>query len=1192
MQDHIEDLVRGIFEYENAKLSLSEKKLELSIGMGQTASGSFRITSAPERRIRGRICTSTPRMKCGVREFDDSDIEVPYAFDSAGMEEGDVLKGEIAVISEAGEYILPFVVSVIHSVIRSSVGNIRNLFHFTNLAQADFSEAVKVFYSPDFKKIFINSDRTFYNIYKGLSTPAGSAANVEEFLISIHKKHPIHYSADDEVVIDDEGETAHEILVTKNGWGNVFVRVETDCEFLRPEKEALTDNDFLGNNCPFFCMIVREKLHAGNNYGNVFLRTPYQKIRIAFTVRQKETHRKGRDGYFQAQRLNFELTQRYISFRLREIGVSEWADQSMRLVQKLISMDDRNLSARLFQAQLLFSQNRPNEAKWILDHVKDGIDGNKTPAQLYGYYLYLRAMEAGDSAFAEEMAEEVYKLYVANRNKGRLLWILLYLDRKLASSPEKKLFMLEDQFEVGDTSPVLYIEGYRIFAAEPLLLVKMEAYEMQVIFWAVKHGLYQERIADQIAYLAGRAKHFEPILHKILIAYYEVFPKVELLTSICAHLMRGNRMGGEDFPWYEKAVEREVRLTRLYEYYLFSVPVTRKEELPRVIQMYFAYDCNMDYRRAAWLYENLIRHEEKNQEILRSYETQMERFAIKQIEKRHLNEDLAVVYRYMMRKDTVRKAFHENFTDFIFKHQLELSDGFSKFKSVIVVQAPLREEEKTPIVDGKAQIGIYGNDYEIFLESAEGNRYHEDLPCEIHALFRPSEFMEAMEQLEEASLGVSIYMSERKRHYVSIDEENNRFARNVAESPQIREEYKREIRQSLLHYYYDHDRIDELNTFLEGIRLDELYARERAEIAEFLVRLGRCQEACAVVQKYGVENIRSNVLLKLVSLVLNDSEAEYDEWLLSMAHTAFRAAKYDAAVLTYLMEYYKGTTKELRNLWKAAVNFDLDAHRLEERMLAQMLYTNSFLGEKQNIFASYVKGGGNTSIILAYLSYNAYEYFIRDSLMEDGFFEMLLDEYQRGEKLNDMCRLALIQYFSEGVSQNDVPALYTKDTASMVAEFIREFLSRGIVFGFFCAFSQEVEELEIYEDRVFVEYKALPDSKVVLHYVMEGDGGEEISYRQEEMQHMYGGIFSRQFILFFGDTLQYYITEEIQGKEHLTQSSIIEKNDIHMGGRETRYDVLNDMLIGRALQDDVSLIDLMEVYQKKEKAVSALFWLK
>lgn len=1193
LQDHIENLVKGIFEYETAKLHLSEKKLELSIEAGHPVAGSFEITSVREQRVKGRIFTSTPRMRCEVSEFDDFKVEVPYSFDCTGMEEGDVLKGEISIVSGAGEYTLPFVVSVLHGTVKSSVGNIKNLFHFTNLAQSDFNEAVKIFYSADFKRIFSSSDGSYYKIYRGLSVTKGLASNVEEFLVSIHKKSPVGFCAQEELVIDDvEKEDVYEIDLTRSGWGYVAVRVTAEGAFLRTEKTFLTDDDFLGNHCALRCMIDREKLHAGNNYGAVLLRSAHRELRIAITVKNKAAGSAARQKHLSWQKHLLILTQTYISFRLKEIGTTAWIKDSMRIVEKMLAAEEKSVSARLFQAQLLLTQNRLNEAKWILDHIESGFSLGEERPELYGYYLYLRALEAGDGTVTEEMSKKVHSLYNARRNSGRLLWVLMYLDEKLAAAPQKKLSMLEHQFETGSISPVLYLEAYRLYAENPLFLVKLEAYELQVLYWAVRHGLFQEDLMRQTAYLAGKVKHFEPILHKILTSYYMKTPLDEVLSAICMHLMRGNRTEEEDFPWYERAVIRELRLTRLYEYYLYSVPFSRREVLPKTIQMYFAYNCNADYKKTAWLYENLIRNGDRDPDILRSYEVQMEQFAIQQIELLHLDENLVCVYEYMLSKEAVRKVFREKLAYFVFKHRLKGEVPITRYKYLVIVQEQLRSETRIPLSSKDVYVDLYGSNYEVFLEDDEGRRFHDGICCELVPCFCVQDYDGMMVQMQNPPIGVSIYMSEGKRHYISIHEKNVRFVREVAESDEVREDYKREIRQNLLQYYYDHDCIQELDTFLGGIGMEDLYARERAEIIELMVRLGRHRESYEAVCRYGTENIHSKVLVKLASRMITEHAQERDSQLVAVSHMAFRAGKYDMTVLNYLTDYYEGTTKALRNIWRAAVNFEVDTHELEERIIVQMLYTHTFVGERQEIFESYKRGGAKTPVTLAYLSYHAYEYFSRDSVAEERFFEMLLREYERGEELNDMCRLALVRYFAECMEQGSPSRLYTENVRKMTADFIRRFLEHGIVFSFFLVFEQEVEALSLYEDRVFVEYRAVPGSRVVIHYVLETDNGGSADYKKEEMHHLFGGFFSKTFILFFGDTLQYYITEEIHGKEHLTQSKVISRSDISMGSRETRYDVLNDMMAGRTLQDDASLLDMMEVYRRREKAVSEIFDLK
>lgn len=70
-------------------------------------------------------------------------------------------EGLFSVVSNRGEYNLPFVVTVEHGVLNSSIGTIRNLFHFANLAKSNWAEAVRLFYDPDFRRLFQGNDEHF-----------------------------------------------------------------------------------------------------------------------------------------------------------------------------------------------------------------------------------------------------------------------------------------------------------------------------------------------------------------------------------------------------------------------------------------------------------------------------------------------------------------------------------------------------------------------------------------------------------------------------------------------------------------------------------------------------------------------------------------------------------------------------------------------------------------------------------------------------------------------------------------------------------------------------------------------------------------------------------------------------------------------------------------------------------------------
>ena len=150
MQEVINQILEGNFDYENGSLDFSCTKIELSIQKGQKVEGSFHIYGVPGTFTSGTVLSSDIRMECLNTEFIGTDEDISYCFHGETLEEGDVVKGNFYIISTHGEYYIPFVVMVEHSVLESSIGGIKNLFHFANLAKSNWQEAVKLFYSPKF----------------------------------------------------------------------------------------------------------------------------------------------------------------------------------------------------------------------------------------------------------------------------------------------------------------------------------------------------------------------------------------------------------------------------------------------------------------------------------------------------------------------------------------------------------------------------------------------------------------------------------------------------------------------------------------------------------------------------------------------------------------------------------------------------------------------------------------------------------------------------------------------------------------------------------------------------------------------------------------------------------------------------------------------------------------------------------
>ena len=122
MQKTIDQIREGNFDYGSGSLDFSCAKIEFAIRRGQQYEGSFHIYAPSGRFTAGRVFSSDWRMECLAGEFSGAEYEVPFRFHGENLEEGDVVKGTFDIISNHGEYYLPFVASVEYAMPESSVG--------------------------------------------------------------------------------------------------------------------------------------------------------------------------------------------------------------------------------------------------------------------------------------------------------------------------------------------------------------------------------------------------------------------------------------------------------------------------------------------------------------------------------------------------------------------------------------------------------------------------------------------------------------------------------------------------------------------------------------------------------------------------------------------------------------------------------------------------------------------------------------------------------------------------------------------------------------------------------------------------------------------------------------------------------------------------------------------------------------
>ncbi len=1183
MQDVIADILDEKFCYEAGNIEFSCPKLTLRAKKGKTADGTFAIRANGPVPMEASVFCTDLRMRCDVEFLEGYEKEIHCRFTAKGMEAGETAEGKFQVISRQGEYELPFTVTVENDFADSSMGEMKNMFQFANLAKTNWEEAVQMFYTPQFANVFLGNDRQYFGLYQGLSCLPKNAQNVEEFLIAANKKQRVEYTLAETRIqmYDPSGIVSGEIELIRSGWGYTALTLQAEDAFLSLEKTSLNDDDFLGNRCRTAFYVNSAKLHAGRNFGTIRIESPYHALQVQVMVINTPKKRFAIGIRREQKQLISELMALYLSFRMKKTAAIVWMKETSEILNRLCALDEKDAAARLLMAQLFITKERYGEAQWMLEKTLPLLPGDGRGQELDCYYLYLMALCAKSASSAKEAAQTVRKAHRMEPSNFRIAWLLLYLEEDYNKSPAKKWMFLEEQFGRGSRSPLLYVEAVSLLNANPAFLLQLSDYTVSLLRFGCRYDALSGEIVSQVCYLADKQKEFKQNIYSLLTECYQMYQEEEVLQSVCIMLVKGDKTGEAYAPWYEKAVEADLRITRLYEHYMASLPLEYEGRLARMMLMYFAYNNNLNVEKKAYLYAYIVKNSEDYPDLYRTYIPEIERFVAEQVQKGRISRHLAYLYQKILTPQMVQGNNAAALADILFTEYI--ASDHPGMTHVVVVYDKLKAPCIYPLMGGKAYVPIYSGGHTVFLEDLRGSRYVKSINFVREKLLAPGRLAKLAAPFAGAHTGLDLYFCENGGNALIINEDNAAHVQNLMDCAQIRDSYKDETMVLLVEFYYESDRIRDLDRSLMLLRPDKLTMAQRGLVIRYLTVRGMYDMAVAWMKEYGTDGVEPKTIVRLSRRLLEREPDFYDAGLTKIMHRAFVQRKYDETMLWYLSRYFKGTIEEMRDLWNACDSYDVDVYALSERMLGQMLFTGVFVDEKMQVFAAYLRGGAKTEVAYAFLTRACYDYFVMDGKPQKQVFAELTRIFCQGERLNMVSRLAFLKYFAaqkEPLTQG----------VSIVAErFLEELIRDGVCFSFFRAYADKIPAMARVADRIYIEHRAAPETKVMLHYGIQREDGEEAAYKTEQMKNMYGGIFVKALVLFYGECLRYAVTREEAGEEHVAESRTIFQNDGSGATEGGRFACINDIALAAAVQDYDTAQAMLQDYFVLDGKVKALF---
>ena len=1156
MQKIMQHIMEDNLEGTRGSLEFSCEQIELDLTPGALYEGTLTVYGM-DGNTWGYIISSDRRMELLRQEFAGSEDTIGYRFHATCLEAGDEVKGELCFISNLGEYQLPYVVHVAEPVIRSSMGEIRNLNQFAELARNDWGEAAKLFYSPEFTGLLKGNDRKYTENYRALSARPGNLRNLEEFLAACGKKQQVHYGLREEVLTCSNPVEITELSLTvcKDGWGYTALKVETDGVFVFTEKEVVTEDDFLGNQCTIPVYIDSEQLHRGKNYGSVRLYNTCVSLEVPVRVFVGEAVGKYQAARLEKKRLLAELMDCYLQYRMKKTGNTQWLEKTGSLVERLIAADDKDVAARLFQAQLLITQERQHEGSWVLTHAMELMEnqGEEDPA-LMAYYLYLTTLVNGDREYVRRATSQIEDIYRRNRTSWKTAWLLMYLSPEYQRDNSARWALLERQSGYGCTSPVWYLEALVTLSNNPALLRKLGEFEIQVLYYGARKEILSTELLEQMLYVISRKREYSTVLLKTLILCYKRREDTRVLQEICAQLIKGGRTDKEAFAWYELGVEKELRLTRLYEYYITAMNLEEEPEISRKALLYFAWQSSMDYEHAAYLYYYLLKNREENEDLLERYRERMERFVVDQIIREHCNKHLAYLYQELLVPAMFSDKLADSLTRLLFACGITVEN--SNISAVYVYRPDLLEVSRYPVVNGRTWVSLYSDKDAVILEDTEGNRYVEGVPFTLEKLMDPDPFVEMtavyLPPDKKSDAQWNKYLWDKYRKQKSLTQDIVERGRKLMQSQSVTPFIKGRIQMRLLAHYRDDAGEAGLDEYLDSISWEILDAASRREVLVSLIQRGKMEKAYDWLIKFGPAGVDVQELVRLCCWLIDQTGAMKDAVLMEAAVYAFRQRQFNQTTLKYLAFHHMGMLEELETIRRKCRVYEIDTFELCERQLEQILLTGAPVADGMEVFRCYLRGAYRNDIVSAFLRKCAYGYLAKDQETDELIFREIVGRYEKEQPVGNMEKLACLKYFAERRPED-------QDQAYVQRVFLKEMLGLGIRLGFFKKLTGCEDLIKPLLDKTIVEWRETPDTRVTIHFCICQEDGEESPMRSEELPAAPGGIFFKEFVLFHGETLRYYFTITRERQKGITQSWLIQKeesDDRCLG----RFHVINEIL--------------------------------
>ncbi len=1233
-------------------LSITPEKISFRVRPGGSAEGQFVVAGPPGTAVTGFLTSDSFHMQLRRDSFAENPDRISWSFDAGALKEGEVCEGTIGIVSSRGEYKLPFKAEVVTPQIAGK--ELEEISHpnaaaerFLTLADEDWGSAVRLFYRKEFAQSLVTEEEKM--LYRGLSQYPGNEQNVEEFLIAACGKDPVEFLVDTKEIRTEileigsyarsEGAADYRIVIKRRGWGYCRLAVTMAGSFLTPASAVLEGEDFIGDTCTFTYRVERHRLHPGRNFGKIYLRSPYQEIRIPVEI----VYRRRSDGKARQERESrralIEIMRHYERLHVgwareaqgMESGIDngEWLRQADELVKRLTFLRRDRTFPRLYAAQLLLMENRIHQAIMELESVRRKLAG-VAPGEVlemgysqyagesdieYCYRQFLTALAYHDAdVITPRVGRILRERYRRNPSDWRIAWMMLQLLPEYAPGLPARWNFLKKQYTNGSRSPILYMEAWDMIFADPSYLSLQEdrrtgryggdAFERQVLVYAMKRGLLDPGTMEKVLERTERRREYSAALYYVLTKAYSqerMRPlQIPILRNLCTLLIRGNRTGADYFVWYSRAVEKGLSLMRLPECFLQSMPEDYSGEIPDSVMRSSYRGSMLSNGSRAYFYLYLYRNRGKYADIFAQCAEDIRAFLEQQISEHRMTETLAELYSAALRDEAIRPSNAGDLTKLSYLSHLRTTHLY--MKKAVTVYAQSSKERVYPMEGGNCILPIYGENNRIFLEDAQHNRYTVSVPYTCDRMMEPVGTPDRVSLQEMADLPFAMEISGVAEKSFEVTDETLQYCEILVRSASVAPSYRTRLKLRLMDYYERVGDREKLRAMAGTLDAGELEQEDCVRTIRLMNRCGMYGEAVDWITLSGTEDCPADVLsdAALGAAASGREDSEFLEKAGRIAWAAFERGDNQRGILELILDQYDGLSEDLLRVRDALLEVtDEEAEAdpavtvAEDRILSQTLFSGEMpRGQEALLLRQYGRGDRHRELAGAGVAQYCHYVFADWHRMDPDIMRLIALADRDGHSMPAICRLAYLKTLVDRADRGDAPDHFSEEEAETAKRFLLSLLREEIVFPFYRRFAGAGPALRLYDRETMIEYHNPAGVRgarghVVIHCSLDR-GGRQEPFMAREMKEMVRGFYVSSFFLFYGEQVHYFITDDPEEK-NIVESGTIGQDARIDPDQNDRFAQIDAISYAAAHREREKAAALIGEYMKKEYLTAALF---